>query len=292
MTLRELELFYQMGEAPHLSNLADELGISQSALSLALRSLEEKLGEPLYDRLGKKLILNDRGRTFRQETLPHYEALIEARDAFGDVRLSGELTIHASKTIGDYLLPNLQYDFLQKHPHVTIQSALHNSRTILTAVQQGQIDMGLIESPLQETDIVRVPLSTDTLVVVTSDPALGKEPIFIDRLFDRKWLLRETGSGTRDVFLSGLGSLANDLPVWMEYHDFEEVKTLLLSHPETLTCLSRHAVTREIAAGLLYEVPLRNLTFTREFALIYHRQKYRSRLFEAFLEACMGYFGE
>ena len=292
MTLRELELFYQMGEAPHLSNLADELGISQSALSLALRSLEEKLGEPLYDRLGKKLILNDRGRTFRQETLPHYEALIGAREAFGDVRLSGELTIHASKTIGDYLLPNLRYEFLREHSHVTIQSALHNSRMILTAVQQGQIDMGLIESPLQETDIVRVPLSTDTLVVVTSDPTLGKEPIFIDRLFDRKWLLREPGSGTRDVFLSGLGSLANDLPVWMEYHDFEEAKTLLLSHPETLTCLSRHAVTREIAAGLLYEVPLRNLTFTREFALIYHRQKYQSRLFEAFLEACVGYFGE
>ena len=290
MTLRELELFYRMDEEPHLSHLAHEMGISQSALSLALRSLEEKLGEPLFDRLGKKLILNDRGRTFRRETLPHYEALIEAGKAFGDARLSGELTIHASKTIGDYLLPQVRYDFLQKHPNVVIQSALHNSRAILTAVRQGQIDLGLIESPLLEPEIVRVPLATDTLVVVTSDPTLGSDPIFIDRLFDRKWLLREPGSGTRDVFLSGLGSLANELPVWMEYNDFEEAKTLLLNHPETLTCLSRHAVAREITAGQLHEVTLRNLTFTRELALIYHRQKYRSRLFDAFLEECLRYF--
>ncbi len=290
MTLRELELFYRMGDTPHLSNLAEEMGISQSALSLALRSLEKKLGEPLYDRLGKKLILNDRGRTFRRETLPHYAALIEAQEAFGDAKLSGGLTVHASKTIGDYLLPPLRYAFLTEHPHVTIHTALHNSQAILTAVRQGAIDIGLIESPLQEREIVRVPLATDTLVVVTSDPTLVGAPIFVDRLFDRKWLLRESGSGTRDAFLSRLGSLANDLPVWMEYHDFEEAKTLLLSQPETLTCLSRHAVTRELATGQLHEVTLHNLTFTREFALIYHRQKYQSRLFEAFVGACVGFF--
>ena len=285
MTLRELEIFYRVCETPHLSHLAETLSVSQSALSLSLRSLETKLGEPLFDRIGKKLVLNERGRAFREKTLPHYLALKEARAHFSDATMSGTLRIAASKTIGNYLLPRIVWDFLSTHPEVRIESHLSNSETIIALVQQGSVDLGFIEAETPTPTLVKNPLGEDELVVVSSDPNLPKTPIFIDRLFHRKWLMREEGSGTRRVFLEGLGPVAERLPVFMEYHDFDEAKNLLLHTPEAITCLSRHVVARELAENKLFIVPIRNLTFKRHFYRIHHRHKHSGKLFEAFSAA-------
>ncbi len=282
LTLRELELFYHLCDNPHISRLAKEISMSQSAISLAIKSLEKKLGEPLFDRVGKKLVLSERGRLFRQETFPHYLALKDAESHFQQERLAGIMKIASSKTVGNFIMPPLIFDFTLKNPSITIHREIHNSAQIIQMVREGEIDLGIIETECDEPMIVKEKFGSDRLVVVTSEERLTREALYIDQLAEKKWLLREAGSGTRELFLQELGSIAEELNIFMEFTEFEEMKTILEEHRETLACISRFVVEKELARRALFEVALKNITFERNLYIIYHREKYRSHLFNAF----------
>ena len=282
MTFQELRLFYHLCEDAHLSNLAQKLGITQSAISLAIKSLEQKIGEQLFDRIGKKLVLNEIGRLFKEKTYSHFVALNDAEDFFKESKISGILNIASSKTIGDFITPQIVFDFLTLHEHVTIQKDIQNSAQIIQMVKNATIDIGFIESTCDEPDLYKEAIGDDQLVVISSDPTLAQKTFFIDELFHKKWILREKGSGTREVFLEALGEIAKDLSIFMEFSEFEEAKTILLNNPQTITCLSKVAVTNELKRGELFEVNLKNLKIDRTFYLIYHKSKYQSRLFSEF----------
>lgn len=282
MTFQELKLFYHLCEDAHLSNLAQKLGITQSAISLAIKSLEQKIGEQLFDRIGKRLVLNEIGRLFKEKTYSHFVALNDAEDFFKESKISGVLNIASSKTIGDFITPQIVFDFLTLHEHVTIQKDIQNSAQIIQMVKNAIIDIGFIESSCDEPDLYKEAIGDDQLVVISSDPNLSQRTFFIDELFHKKWILREKGSGTREVFLEALGEIAKDLSIFMEFSEFEEAKTILLNNPQTITCLSKVAVTNELKRGELFEVNLKNLKIDRTFYLIYHKSKYQSRLFSEF----------
>ncbi len=284
MTLKELDLFYALTENPHVSQLAKERNISQSAVSLAIRSLEKKLSEPLFDRIGKKLILNERGRFFKERTYEHFLVLKEAQHCFTDHKLAGRLYIASSKSIGEFIMPQILYDFHSEHTDVTLSHNIRNSADILKALMEGTIDIGFVETVCKEADLIKHTLGTDQLIVVSSDPDLANKTYYIDQLFTRKWLLREEGSGTREVFLNRLGTLAKSLPVFMHFHEFEEVKTLLRNNKEAITCISRYAVQKALKNKELYEVTLHNMTFERNFYMVYHKNKYQSKLFDTFTD--------
>lgn len=282
MTFQELKLFYHLCEDAHLSNLAQKLGITQSGISLAIKSLEQKIGEQLFDRIGKRLVLNEIGRLFKEKTYSHFVALNDAEDFFKESKISGVLNIASSKTIGDFITPQIVFDFLTLHEHVTIQKDIQNSAQIIQMVKNAIIDIGFIESSCDEPDLYKEAIGDDQLVVISSDPNLSQRTFFIDELFHKKWILREKGSGTREVFLEALGEIAKDLSIFMEFSEFEEAKTILLNNPQTITCLSKVAVTNELKRGELFEVNLKNLKIDRTFYLIYHKSKYQSRLFSEF----------
>jgi len=282
MTFQELRLFYYLCEDSHISNLAQKLGITQSAISLAIKSLESHIGEPLFDRIGKKLVLSETGRLFREKTYTHFLALNDAEDFFKNTKISGILNIASSKTIGDFITPQIVFDFLAQHEHVNIHKDIQNSSHIIQMVKNGTIDIGFIESSCDETDLCKEVIGDDQLIVVSRDPCLGDGVFFIDELFHKKWILREKGSGTREIFLKALGEIAQDLKIVMEFSEFEEAKTILLNNPQTITCLSKVAVANELKRGELFEVKLVNLKIDRSFYLIYHKSKYQSRLFKEF----------
>ncbi len=282
MTLRELELFYYLADNPHVSKLAKELQISQSAISLAIKSLEHKLSEPLFDRIGKKLLLNERGRRFKEETYKHFLALKDAENIFKQDKLSGVLKIASSKTIGNFIMPSLVFEFISKNPHIQIETDIKNSSQIITMVKEGSIDIGIIERTCDEKEIRKEVLGEDELVVVSSDKSVSYHDSYIDQLFSKKWLLREKGSGTRELFLEALGEMQKEFSLFMECTEFEEIKTLLFKYPDTLTCISKFAVTRELARQELFAIALINMRLTRELYIIYNKEKYQSSLFKSF----------
>jgi DNA-binding transcriptional LysR family regulator len=282
MTFKELELFYHLAEHAHISQLSKKINMSQSAISLAIKALEKSLGEPLFDRIGKKLILNERGRLFKEKTYKHFLALKDTQKLFQEDKLSGIIKIASSKTIGNFILPRLVFDFMLQNPHITIQREIKNSAQIIQMVLEGEIDMGIIETECQEPSIIKEELGSDRLIVTGNDETLTKNDYYIDQLAHKKWLLREPGSGTRELFLKALGNLAGELEIFMEFTEFEEMKTVLENEKETLTCISKFVVAKELERKELFEIKLKNIDLTRKLYIIYHKDKYKSTLFDSF----------
>lgn len=281
MTFKELNFFYQLCDKSQVTNLAKELNISQSAISLAIKSLEEKLDETLFDRIGKKLILNERGRYFKEQTYSHYLALMDAKTIFRKNKLAGTLKIAASKTISNYIMPDIYYDFLSTYPEVRFEIDSLNSTQIINEVVLGNLDIGLIETNLTHSNIIKKHLCDDELIIVTADKNYPKKK-YVDTI-DKKWILRESGSGTKEIFIDCLGSMAKDINIFMQFHSFEEIKKIVLDNPNTITAISKVVVEKELKEEKLFEIKLINISFKREFSLIYNKNKISNLLFEKFI---------
>ena len=282
MTLKELSFFYKLCENPQVTQVALELNISQSAISLAIKSLENSINEQLFDRIGKKLILNEKGKYFKEKTFPHYLALIDAQNIFQENKLAGNIKIAASKTISNYIMPNIYYDFLTKYSDVKMDILTINSSKIIDKILKSQLDIGLIEVDTQNSALIKEKLCDDELIIVTSDENYEKEA-FIDAI-KKRWILRETGSGTREIFINQLGEISKELDIFMQLQDFEEIKTILLNNPNTVTAISKAIVQKELKEKKLFQIKLKNLELKREFYLVYHKEKSKNLLFETLIE--------
>ncbi|MBF7065147.1 LysR substrate-binding domain-containing protein [Aliarcobacter butzleri] len=282
MTLKELNFFYKLCENPQVTQVASELNISQSAISLAIKSLETSLNEQLFDRIGKKLILNEKGKYFKEKTLPSYLALIDASTIFQENKLVGNIKIAASKTISNYIMPNIYYDFLSKYKDVKLDILTINSSNIIDKILKSELDIGLIEVDTQNSSLIKEKLADDELIVVSSDE---KHPqiAFIDAI-KKRWILREIGSGTREIFMNKIGEIAKELDIFMQLQDFEEIKTIVLNNKNTVTSLSKVIVQKELDEKKLFQIKLKNLELKREFYLVYHKEKSKNLLFETFVE--------
>ncbi len=282
MTLKELSFFYKLCENPQVTQVASELNISQSAISLAIKSLENSLNEQLFDRIGKKLILNEKGKYFKEKTLPSYLALMDASTIFQENKLAGNIKIAASKTISNYIMPNIYYDFLSKYKDVKLDILTINSSSIIDKILKNELDIGLIEVDTQNSSLIKEKLADDELIVVSSDE---KHPqiAFIDAI-KKRWILREIGSGTREIFMSKIGEISKELDIFMQLQDFEEIKTIVLNNKNTVTVLSKVIVKKELKEKKLFEIKLKNIEFKREFYLVYHKDKTKNLLFETFIE--------
>ncbi len=282
MTLKELHFFYKLCSNPQVTQVAQELNISQSAISLAIKSLENKLNEQLFDRIGKKLILNEKGRFFKEKTFSHYLALKDAQNIFQENKLAGNIKIAASKTISNFLMPNIYYDFLSKYSDVKLDISINNSNEIIEKILSSKLDIGLIEVDTQHSSLIKEKLCDDELIVVTSDENSPKIT-FIDSI-NKKWILRETGSGTREIFINHIGQIAQELNIFMELQDFEEIKTIVLNNKDTLTAISKVIVQKELEEKKLFQIKLKNIEFKREFYLVYHKEKSKNLLFETLIK--------
>ena len=282
MTLKELNFFYKLSDNPQVTQVAQELKISQSAISLAIKSLENKLEEQLFDRVGKKLILNERGRYFKEKTLPHYLAIIDSQKLFQKNKLAGNMKIASSKTISNYLMPDIYYEFLSTYTDVKFDISTINSSKIIENILNSNLDIGLIEIDINNSNLIKQKLCDDELIIVTSDENAPKIA-FIDTI-NKKWILRETGSGTREVFINSLGKYAQDISIFMELQDFEEIKTILIDNKDTITARSKNAVKKELESKKLFQIKLKNFEFKREFHIVYHKDKSTNLLFQTFID--------
>ncbi|MCR1815202.1 LysR substrate-binding domain-containing protein [Aliarcobacter butzleri] len=282
MTFKELSFFYKLCANPQVTQVASELNISQSAISLAIKSLENSLNEQLFDRIGKKLILNEKGKYFKEKTLPSYLALMDASTIFQENKLAGNIKIAASKTISNYIMPNIYYDFLSKYKDVKLDILTINSSNIIDKILKSELDIGLIEVDTQNSSLIKEKLADDELIVVSSDE---KHPqiAFIDAI-KKRWILREIGSGTREIFMNKIGEIAKELDIFMQLQDFEEIKTIVLNNKNTVTSLSKVIVQKELDEKKLFQIKLKNLELKREFYLVYHKEKSKNLLFETLIQ--------
>ncbi|WP_200763003.1 LysR substrate-binding domain-containing protein [Nitrosophilus alvini] len=293
ITLRQMEIFLEVAKTGHLTHVANELGLSQSAVSMSIKELESTMGCKLFDRIQKKLVLNEKGRAFAHEIEPLVQKLKDIEEEFSSQDNKGELIIAASTTIADYIMPHIICEYMQRYPEVKISMKIGNTKEIIEMIENGVADLGYIEGAIDSTCIVEEVMGVDELVIVTGDKNLKKrKEYYIDNLLDKKWILREIGSGTRAVFLDKIRRFVPDMNIFLELAHTEAIKSVLMKLDDSLSCLSKIAVQKEIERGELFEIKLKGFDFEREFLQLYHKDKYKSELFKKFMVFARYRFGE
>ncbi len=281
LTLRQMQIFLNVVASGHLTNVAKEMNLSQSAISMSIKEMENILGRPVFDRINKKLVLNEVGRAFYKEIDPIFKKLSDIEYEFKNSENKGMIRVGASTTIVDYLMPSIICSYMSSYPDVKITLKEGNTKEITEMIQQGSIDVGFVEGFVSGSDIIKEKIGVDELLVVTADENLCKS-CYIDELAEKRWVLREEGSGTREVFLNYIKEKVDDLNIFFELGHTESIKSILMNR-ECLTCISKISVENEIKEGKLYKVDVKNFDCKRDFLMIYHKDKYHSTLFEKFV---------
>ena len=282
LTLRQIEIFINVVKSGHLTNVAKSMKLSQSAISMSIKELENILRRPIFDRINKKLVLNEVGRAFHKEIDPLFKKFSDIEHEFQNSENKGMIRVGASTTIVDYLMPSIICSYMTAYPDVKITLKEGNTQEIAKLVESGEIDIGFVEGFVSGSSIIKEKIGIDDLLVITENKAIADaKPVFIDELASMRWVLREEGSGTREVFLDYIKEKVDDLNIFLELGHTESIKGILKNR-ECLTCISKISVERELKEGKLFQVNVKSFDCKRDFLMIYHKDKYHSVLFEKF----------
>ncbi len=269
-----IRVFRAVAHHLNFSRAAEELLLTQPAVTQQVKALEDELGIPLFDRGGGRITLTPGGAALlpfadKIKALGE-EAIAAIAASYG--QHGGELTLGASQTIGQYLLPTLIAGFLRMNPKVRITARSGNTDEMLEALVARKIQVALVEGPEGRKDIQIEPFMEDHMVlVVPARHEWADREIALQDLKTESLLMREFGSGSRRVVeqaLTKAGLKAKDLTVRMELDSTEG----LLNAVEAglgITFVSRWAVRNQLSLGTLKLARVRGLKLARRFSMAY-----------------------
>lgn len=285
LSLRQLEVFAATARAGSTRAGAERVARSQSAASSALADLEGVLGVQLFDRVGRRLLLNENGRAL----LPRAQSLLDQSlemQALFTGEHAAPLRVAASFTIGEYLLPQRISQWTALHPHSQVRLQIANTRDVNEAVASFDVDVGFIEGTQTHSDLIVRPWLDDELVIVAAPGhPLARQRASARQLADATWVVREPGSGTRQATDAWLLHNLDQVRVGFELGSTEAVKRVVASGLG-LGCLSRFAVAQTIADQRLVEVHTGLPKAVRKLAIVVHRDKQLGRATADFVAHC------
>jgi DNA-binding transcriptional LysR family regulator len=290
LTIRQLQIFLAVAHSGSTTAAAEQVALSQSATSAALNELENLLDCRLFDRVGKRLILNDNGRLL----LPQAGQVVDAAKTIEQQFLSpgmaqgGGLQIGSSTTIGSYLLPSMIAAYRQQHSELQVRVTIANTADIVAAVVNFEVDVGLIEGPTHAADLQVEPWMVDELLIVASPqhPLAGAEKkVGVAQLREAEWLLREPGSGTREAVEQVLLPHLHHLRQSYEFGNSEAIKHATAAGLG-VSCLSHAVVADFLQSGRLIELRTSLPRLHRHFYLIHSKHKILSLRLMQFLAYC------
>ncbi|WP_077531587.1 LysR family transcriptional regulator [Vreelandella utahensis] len=286
-TLRQLEVFLATARNENITRAADELAMSQSAASGALRDLENQFSVQLFDRMGKRLQLNELGRLVRPRVAALLDEAQELEHALARHAEVGHVKVGATLTIGNYMAVPIMARFMSENEGANVSLEIANTRTIGRKVADFELDVGLIEGEIHSPELEVIPWRGDRLTVFCAPdhPMAGREALTDEDLLAATWILREGGSGTRQTFDRAMHGLLPDLNVLLELQHTEAIKRAV-GTGMGVGCLSEVALRDAFERGDLIPLPVPHRDLARSFYFILHRQKYRSAGVDQWLKLC------
>jgi DNA-binding transcriptional LysR family regulator len=286
LTLSQLEVFAATARTGSTRAAAQRIARSQSAASTALVALEAAVGASLFDRVGRRLLLNEHGRAL----LPLSVSILDQAEEIQSLLSREHVTpirMAASFTIGEYLLPEAIAHWKKLHPEFSARLSIGNTSEVIDAVAGFDAQIGFIEGRQRHPDVVVRRWTSDDLVIFAapSHRFVGRK-IGLAELAEAAWVVREPGSGTREATDSWLLDHLRNVSIDLELGSSEAVKRVVAAGVG-VGCLSRNAVTEALASGWLVEVRTHLPPARRALSIVVHRHRRPGRAAEAFVQECL-----
>jgi len=286
-SLKQIEVFLATAQFQNITQAALQLSMSQSAASESLKTLESQFNVQLFDRVGKRLQLNEFGKMIRKQAeslMAHALTLQHALQQHSEV---GELKVGATLSIGNYLAIHILSDFKKLYPEANTHLEVANTTEISRKVVHFELDIGLIEGEISHSDLEIIPWMKDELVVFCAPehPLAQYQQLNDEHLVAAQWILREPGSGTRQAFDYAMHGLIPKLNIELELQHTEAIKRAVESGMG-VGCLSKITLTDAFKRGSLIPLSIPHRNLQRQFYIILHKNKYRSAGIENWLKLC------
>jgi DNA-binding transcriptional LysR family regulator len=294
MADRRLQVFFTVARLLSFTKAAETLHMTQPAVTFQVRQLEEYFNTRLFDRTHNRISLTDAGSLVYGYAEKIFDLYNEMENMIKDMtgEISGSLTIGASTTIAEYMLPSLLGDFRKQYQDVVIHLKVSNTEGIVSMVENNIIDLGVVEAPVGNKNLVVEACRNDRLVAIVPNghPLASHDVVHLDELMEYPFICREEGSGTREVieeYICHAEGCKEGLNVAMELGSPEAVKGAVEASMG-ISIVSEATITKEIKLGTLVAVDL-DPPMERPFSFVHQKQKFRVRVMDELLEFARGY---
>ncbi len=284
-SLTNLRTFVTVAKFRGISRALGELHLTQPAVSRQIHALEDSLGTPLFVRKGRFLSLTEAGEILQQYSIRVFQLLTEAQEAIDGLKglVRGHLRISAATTIGIYMIPDVLGEFKSLYPGIEISLTISNKEEVLRQVQGGMVDMGFVGPPVPFPELAMDTYLEDDLVLIVSPQhrLAARDTVSTRMLPEDVFILREKGSGTREIMEEELRRAGVSLLHTMELGSTEAIKKAVAANLG-VSIVSSRAVTLEVMIGHLCAVRVSDLDLRRRIYMLYLRNSPLSSAAEGF----------
>lgn len=285
INLSNLRTFLTVAKFRGISRALGELHLTQPAVSRQILGLEESLGTHLFVRKGRFLALTEAGQILEQYSIRVFQLLTEAQEAIDGLKglIRGHLRISAATTIGIYMIPDVLGEFKANYPGIEISLTISNKEEVLRQVQAGMVDLGFVGPPVPFPELATDTYLEDDLVLIVSPQhrLAARDTVSTNELTEDVFILRERGSGTREIMEEELRRAGVSLFHTMELGSTEAIKKAVAANLG-VSIVSSRAVTLEVMIGHLCAVRVSDLNLRRRIYMLYLRNSPLSSAAEGF----------
>jgi DNA-binding transcriptional LysR family regulator len=284
LTLRQLRVFEAVARHLNFSRAAETLYLSQPAVSMQIKQLEQNIGLPLLEMVGKRLHLTEAGRELLKYSRNILQQVQELDAVFGEMKglEHGQLNIAVVST-ANYFMPQLLAKFIQLHPRIHVSLSVANRDTVIRQLDENVADLAIMGMPPDGSDMVSKAFMPNPLVVIAApDHQLAKlKKVQPRQLAKETFLLREKGSGTRGVVERFFASHKLPLPAHMEMDTNEAIKQSVSAHIG-VGIISRHGIEMELETKRLCILDVAGFPIVRNWHIVHRKNKRLSTAAHAF----------
>ena len=283
-TLRQLKVFEAVARLLSFSRAAEELHLTQPAVSTQVRKLEEHAGNALFEQFGKKIYLTPAGTELLQISraiIQQFEAAENAMMQFKGVS-GGKLNVGVISA-GDYFFPRLLVEFASRHQGVTLNFTVHNRAQLLTHIAENLTDLAIMLRPPTDLDTVNQPFAPHPYVIVAAPghPLVGVKKIPLQRLMREPFVVREKASDTWHSMEDGFGGDLSGINIAMEIRSTETIKQAVIAGMG-VSFVSAHTVSQEMRAGSLCVLDVEGFPLMLNWYVVHRRSKRLPPVAQAF----------
>ncbi|MDR5775142.1 MULTISPECIES: LysR family transcriptional regulator [unclassified Caballeronia] len=274
-TLRQLKIFETVARRLSFSRAAEELYLTQPAVSTQVKQLEEHAGMPLFEQLGKRIYLTTAGNEMLHHSRAILEQFREADDAMARLKgVSGGTLNVAVISAGDYFFPRLLAAFTKRNTDVRLNLAVHNREELLHQLTDNLTDLAVMVRPPRDMDTVNISFAPHPYVIVAppDHPLVGLKDVPLEALADEPFIVRERGSDTWNSMEEGFAGRLANLNVAMEITSTETIKQAVIAGMG-VSFLSAHTISMELQVGKLAVLDIKGFPVMLNWFVVHRNNK-------------------